>query len=353
MKEQEKDNQTVNNSDILFIYDAKMCNPNGDPDEENKPRMDYETGRNLVSDVRLKRYIRDYLLGQKNDDGTPKHDIWVSKVENDTVSAKKRYAGLVTQFNIEMKDKAGKEKTKYEDMKPIEPTDQFKQWLLGRLADVRMFGATIPIAEGDRGRGGGSLTYTGPAQFSWGVSLHPVEIVPSSGITSTFAGRERSTESEERQEYGAMGKDWRVFYSLIAFQGIVSGHRAAKTALKPTDITLLDQALLKAIPHEATTRSKLGQTPRLYLRVEYNDQETTLGDLRRFVEFPPHQEKTPIRDVTDCKLNVSKLIEALKKNAERIGVLHYWRDPELSVEPDIANDEALKSKLPRPGPKQG
>ena len=50
-----------NNSEILFLYDAKMCNPNGDMDDENKPRMDYDTSTNLVSDVRLKRYIRDYF----------------------------------------------------------------------------------------------------------------------------------------------------------------------------------------------------------------------------------------------------------------------------------------------------
>lgn len=62
------------NSEILFTYDAKLCNPNGDPDEENRPRMDWEKEINLVSDVRVKRYIRDYLedIGQK---------IYVRKIE--------------------------------------------------------------------------------------------------------------------------------------------------------------------------------------------------------------------------------------------------------------------------------
>ena len=54
----------TNNSEILFIYDAKMTNPNGDMDNENKPRMDYDTNTNLVSDVRLKRYLRDYFEKQ-------------------------------------------------------------------------------------------------------------------------------------------------------------------------------------------------------------------------------------------------------------------------------------------------
>jgi CRISPR-associated protein Csh2 len=59
-----EDRKGINNSDILFIYDAKLCNPNGDPDDENKPRMDYDTQTNLVSDVRLKRYLRDYLMSE-------------------------------------------------------------------------------------------------------------------------------------------------------------------------------------------------------------------------------------------------------------------------------------------------
>ena len=51
----------MNNGEILYLYDAKLTNPNGDPDEENRPRMDYERSLNLVSDLRLKRYVRDYL----------------------------------------------------------------------------------------------------------------------------------------------------------------------------------------------------------------------------------------------------------------------------------------------------
>ena len=69
-----------NNSDFLFIYEAIQCNPNGDPDQENKPRMDYDTNTNLVTDTRVKRYIRDFLKqeGQEifvtpKDDVLPKH----------------------------------------------------------------------------------------------------------------------------------------------------------------------------------------------------------------------------------------------------------------------------------------
>ena len=72
----------INNSQILYLYDAKLCNPNGDPDEENRPRMDYERELNLVSDLRLKRYIRDYLLDKD-------HPLYVQKVDGAPVTSEK------------------------------------------------------------------------------------------------------------------------------------------------------------------------------------------------------------------------------------------------------------------------
>jgi CRISPR-associated protein Csh2 len=73
---------SVRDGDILFLYDAKLTNPNGDPDDENRPRMDEVTGRNLVSDVRLKRYLRDYWLNGGE-------DIWVRRTEQEETTARR------------------------------------------------------------------------------------------------------------------------------------------------------------------------------------------------------------------------------------------------------------------------
>ncbi|MDK2903036.1 MAG: CRISPR-associated protein Csh2, partial [Clostridiales bacterium] len=126
----------MNNSELLFLYDAKMCNPNGDPDDENRPRMDYERQRNLVSDVRLKRYIRDYLEDMD-------YGIFVSKQDDKVVDADARLKNVV-----------GKNKVTIEDL-PI---------ILDKLIDVRMFGATMPIKAEEGGRGGSSIALTGPVQ---------------------------------------------------------------------------------------------------------------------------------------------------------------------------------------------
>lgn len=315
-------NDEVFNSEILFIYDAKMCNPNGDPDEENKPRMDYETSRNLVSDVRLKRYIRDYFLSQG-------YEIYVSKVDDETVDATERIEKFREKFEKEIKGR--KEELTKEEIK----------WLLTKLIDVRLFGATIPIKGQEKGV---SLNFTGPVQFSWGYSLNPVEIMPSSSITSIFAGR----TTEGKEEYGTIGKDWRVYYSLIAFYGIISKKRANKTLLTNEDIKLLDNALINAIPSEATTRSKLGQTPRFLLRIEYTSGNY-IGDLRKFVKIQPKGNKKLeiLREIDEFSLDITKLIEIINQNEDRISKVLYWQHPELSLLKDneeVANFSNILSE---------
>ncbi len=290
----------IKNSEILFIYDAMMCNPNGDPDDENRPRMDYERERNLVSDVRLKRYIRDYL----QDKG---YEIFVAKTEDKTVNATERLEILIE--NSEKKI----------DIKKID--NEGIQWLLSQLIDVRLFGATMPIKSKDSK--GSSLTFTGPVQFNWGYSLNKVRLLDSSGITSHFS-------SEEGKTQGAMGKDFRVYYSLLAFHGIISGNRAKFTNLQEKDVELLDEALIKAIPLLAT-RSKIGQYPRLYLRVQYKDAETMLGDLRYHVG---PDKVDGLRGITDYKLDIVKLKDKLARNIEKIDKIFYWHDENLKITSD-------------------
>ncbi len=300
----------MNNSDILFLYDAKMTNPNGDPDDENRPRMDYERFRNLVSDVRLKRYIRDYLEQQGK-------EIFVSKINGETVNATDRLDKLARDLGKKLKELTS-------DM------------VLDRLIDVRLFGATMPIKGAD-GAKGSSMTFTGPVQFNWGYSLNEVELVESNSITSHF-----SSESENIQ--GAIGKDYRVYYSLIAFHGIISGYRASVTNLSNDDVALLRKALVKAIPLLAT-RSKIGQYPRLLLQVEYNDAETIIGDLRDFISISTDAEGTKIREINDYKLDVRELVEKLNQFSNRISKLYVWQDEALQL---IAGEKTglLKELLP-------
>jgi CRISPR-associated protein Csh2 len=311
------------NSEVLYIYDARMCNPNGDPDDENKPRMDYAQNINLVSDVRLKRYIRDYLMDYKG--GV----IFVSKVGGKTVDATNRLKRLIEDNKEEIKSDE-KLKDLFDKNAPNEKNlSKHLSWLLSKLVDVRFFGATMPI-KSDVGRGA-SITFTGPIQFNWGYSLNKVSgTINSSTITSTFAGA--------GEDYSTMGKDYRVDYSLIAFHGIVSAKRAELTNLTDADIELFDDAMINAIPLEATTRSKTGQYPLLYIRIEYNTAEFFSGDLRRYVKIADREGKEmsieetgKLRSPDDYRLDLSKLCEKLTACEDRILRIHFWKHDDLRI----------------------
>lgn len=294
------------NSDILFLYDAKLCNPNGDPDDENKPRMDYERSINLVSDVRLKRYIRDYFQWKG-------FEIFVAKQDDKAVTATDRIKELLQSDKV----------------KGIS-AEQMDS-LLNRLIDVRLFGATMPL-KSEEGKGSSS-TFTGPVQFNWGYSLNKTRLVDSSGITSHFS-------SESAMEQGTMGKDYRVYYSLIAFHGIVSAKRGEKTLLKQEDLQLLDEAMVKSIPILAT-RSKIGQYPRLYLRVEYVDEFTFLGDLRDYVHISSTSDIDSLRSIEEVTLDVTLLCQLMIDNREKISKVYCWQDNQLKLEGAGTNNDLV------------
>lgn len=281
----ERGMKMIKNSEILFLYDAKMTNPNGDPDEENRPRMDYERDINLVSDLRLKRYIRDYIQSKGE-------RIFVTKLDGVTVTPK----GIVD----DLKNTLNKAKLEKED-------------LLNNLIDVRLFGATIPI-EGD------TNAFTGPVQFNWGYSLNKVELMESA-ITSHFS-------SGDANKQGAMGKDYRVKYSFIAFSGVISGNRAKETLLREGDLETLDQAIVKSIPLLAT-RSKVGQYPRLYMRVEYKDPETILGDMRSMIKFKENIQNA--RDICEIEIDMELLQKYLNDNVDKIDKIYYYKHPNMKI----------------------
>lgn len=286
------------NSEILFLYDAKMCNPNGDPDDENRPRFDPDRERCLVSDVRLKRYIRDYLEEKG-------YTIYVTKAEG------------VVQAGDRLKQVLGKDDVSGADLPA----------LLEKLIDVRLFGATMPIRGAKKGEGE-AVNLTGPVQFTWGYSLNRAEFVDSVTISSQFATREQAGQ-------GTFGKDYRVYYALIGFHGIISARRARAmreraggneaAATGEADIRLLDEAMVDAIPL-AATRSKIGQYPRLYLRVVFTDGETFMGDPREDLAVDPDRD---LRSVKELTLNLTAFGGRLARFKKRITQVLVFQDPDL------------------------
>ena len=299
------------NSDFLFIYDATLCNPNGDPDQENKPRMDYDTDTNMVTDTRIKRYIRDYLkvIGK---------EIFVDMEGDIKVSPDSKLKAVINRLlvdnaevdNLFDNNEALKEAFDdiinqnkdaenifklLQDKKNIELNTYILEHIVKeKFVDIRMFGSAFAV-------GGFSKTYTGSIQLNWGYSLHKVDLLDSNTIVTTM-----------NDGNSTFGKDYRVHYSMLAFNGTIN-----KYAAKTTGLTLEDRNLFRKMIWESLsampTRSKLNQYPKLYVEIIYNDgfSNGCLGDLRNHIVTTPIDH---VRTIADVNIDLTKLKAVIEKN---------------------------------------
>lgn len=276
-------------SEIVFLYDVRDANPNGDPLDSNKPRIDEETGINLVTDVRLKRTIRDYLHDYKGQDIFVRE---ITKEDGNIQSGKERAA----DFGTDPKEVANK--------------------VLEQCIDVRLFGATIPMTND-------SVTFTGPVQFNMGRSLHKVSLAFIKG-TGAFASNEKSKQKTFREEYI-------VPYSLIGFNGIINENAAKHTRLTPEDVDLLMEGIWMGTKN-LISRSKFGQLPRLLLKVDYSETNYHIGELLSGIKLVTSKVETEIRGLMDYSLEIGGLLHKLDRNKQRIAAIYVQQDEDLKLE---------------------
>ena len=257
-----------NNKDFLFLFDGVNTNCNGDPDQENQPRMDAMTRTMLVSDVRRKRDVRDFLFHKG-------YDIFVRL----------------------LKDKKA-------------PEEEKANAILNHMIDIRLFGSTMAFDKKE-----GVRSFTGPVQISWGYSLHPVDLFQSSSIV-TIMNDGNST----------FGKMYKAHYAMVAHSGTVNKYAAEKTRLTEADYELFRKALVQSMMNNLT-HSKQGQQPLLYLEVTYADDfDGYLGDLRRFVNVKYKKEEN-FRSQEDLVLDFSPLNQAAQDTKKYIKKIAVWKSP--------------------------
>ncbi|MBU1633013.1 type I-B CRISPR-associated protein Cas7/Csh2 [bacterium] len=301
-----------NRSEILFLYDIQNANPNGDPNDENKPRLDEETGRNLVTDVRLKRTIRDYIQEKGN-------DIFVREViydkEGHIQDAKLRAADYLPGDKDQLKTMPAEEQKKF-----------IAKSILEKCIDIRLFGATIPldlkVADGAKTKSvTSSITWTGPVQFKMGRSLHAVKIQHIKG-TGAFASGANATRKTFREEYV-------LPYSLIGFYGVVNENAAKHTALKNKDVELLKQAIWNGTKG-LISRSKFGQMPRLLLVINYKQPDFFIGDLDNLIELKSDKRHEQLRKPEDYKIDISGLLQRIKEHTDKIEDIEFAVDERMT-----------------------
>ncbi len=302
--------QVEKRSELLFCYDIQDANPNGDPLDENKPRMDEETKVNIVTDVRLKRTVRDYLFEYEGYNGQNDKNIFVRQTDSDK-------GGL----------KDGKARAK--------DFQENKDTILQNCIDIRLFGGVIPLEKKKKGkndnkensndsneeRGGeNSITFTGPVQFQMGRSLHQVELKHIKG-TGAFASSEGKAQNTFREEYV-------LPYSFISFYGIVNENAAKETRLQNEDVALMLKAIWYGTKN-LISRSKFGQLPRLLLCVDYSEKGFFIGELNKLIKLKSTVQEEKIRDISEFAIDISELQENLNKHTGKIEKVRYLTDNRL------------------------
>lgn len=311
----------MNRSEILFLYDISDANPNGDPLDGNKPRLDEETEINLVTDVRIKRTIRDYLADYKS------QGIFIKEIQDgdgNIQDAKQRAIDYSsTEGKYDSLDQAKKD---------------LKEKILNNCIDTRLFGATIPIDvkikdnKGKYKNKSSSVTLTGPVQFRMGRSLNKVEIQHIKG-TGAFASGEGKNQKTFREEYI-------LPYSLISFYGVVNENAAKETNLKDEDIDLLLDGIWNGTKN-LISRSKFGQSPRFLIQIEYNENNFFIGDLNNKISISHNlEDDKKLRKISEFEVDLSILIDVIAKNNDKIAKINYKFDSDIKFK-DYSFDELI------------
>jgi CRISPR-associated protein Csd2 len=230
----------TNRFDFVLLFDVSNGNPNGDPDAGNMPRLDPETNHGLVTDVSLKRKIRNYVELAKS--GQPGYGIYVQ--EGSILNEKHRQAYRAERPNDAKVDKEAKLNPK-DDAEAI----RLRDFMCQNFFDVRTFGAVMST-----GINCGQVR--GPVQFSFGQSVEP--IVPLEISITRMAAtsekekteRQAGSEGDERKENRTMGRKHIVPYGLYRAHGFVSAKLAERTGFSGSDLDLLFEAITNMFEHD-------------------------------------------------------------------------------------------------------
>jgi CRISPR-associated protein Csd2 len=224
-----------NRYEFVMLYDVENGNPNGDPDAGNMPRIDPETGHGIVTDVCIKRKIRNYVDMVK--DGAYGYDIYIKQDEP-----------------LNNKDANGVEKVK--SVKTQEERDKgFRDYMCERYFDIRTFGAVLTTA----GKKGSDVKLRniagqvrGPVQLAFGKSIEPIYPAHIS-ITRMAVSKEedfygKQAEGSNKEivaKSNTMGDKWAIPYALYRQEGFISANLAQKvTGFSDDDLELLCTAII-------------------------------------------------------------------------------------------------------------
>ncbi len=256
----------ANRYDFALIFDVKDGNPNGDPDAGNLPRLDAETGHGLVTDVALKRKVRNYVAMTQDQDprdpqpGEKRHEIYVREKAILNLQHQRAYSALKLDAPAaeEPTDAAADKKaTKDKKRKGSgDDVNKARDWMCQNFFDVRTFGAVMST-------GVNCGQVRGPVQLTFARSVDPI-IAQEHSITRMAVATEAEAEKQDGDNR-TMGRKHTVPYGLYIAHGFVSSFLARQTGFSEDDLALLWQALGQMFEHDRSASRGEMATRGLYV----------------------------------------------------------------------------------------
>lgn len=274
-----------NRYDFVLLFDVQDGNPNGDPDAGNLPRVDAETGQGLVTDVCLKRKIRNFISLVK--EGEPEYEIYVKEKAVLNKQHERAYVGIGAEelLKDEKKRKGG------------DKVAEAKQWMCKNFFDVRTFGAVMST-------GVNCGQVRGPIQLTFSRSIDPV-ISSEHSITRMAVATEKEAEAQSGDNR-TMGRKFTVPYGLYRCHGFVSAHLAKQTGFTETDLELFMTALEQMFDHDRSA-SRGQMAPRALLVFKHNNE---LGNAPAHSLFErvkvEKRSQNPARSISDYQLSIDE-----------------------------------------------
>ncbi len=299
----------MKNSEILILTEAKNTNPNGDPSNENRPRFT-DDGRVEITDLRLKRYIRDYI--EKYVDGKEAAIKSIDDVKENNISSHLKY--YVKNINI-----GQWEKKKDEEKEKL---------FLSKFIDIPLFG----IVTGSEGKGNDDIkflkpNYYGTVQFQYAYSMNKPSLkdIDISPVT------------------GTLGKDYRIDYGVFAFHGVVNKKTGEGYGLSTSIIDDMDSWIVKGIPIiSAESRSKIGQDILLYIRIEYENGNIP-HDLRDYIKISKEDE---LKKASDFEIDASELNKYTETKTDNLKRIIVYKNKKLQIKGlDLNNVQEIEVDL--------
>lgn len=268
-----------NRYDFVYVFDVLDGNPNGDPDAGNLPRIDAETGAGLVTDVCLKRKVRNYVQIAKAQ--APRFDIFIKE---------KAVLNNLIDKSHDAPEVSGKSSQ-------AEKTEAARKWMCDHYYDVRTFGAVMST-----GKNAGQVR--GPIQLTFARSLEPI-VSQEHSITRMAVATEKEAE-KQGGDNRTMGRKATVPYGLYVAHGFISANLAKQTDFSDEDLEIFWDALKNMFDNDRSAARGLMSPQRLI--VFKHDSELGNAPAHKLFELVKIKKTSegPARSINDYEIDLDK-----------------------------------------------